>query len=596
MSKHYLDVIVYNSQTEGQNVTLTLRDTEGRALIQDNANHIATLTSKEQQDRNDIDANTAKNEQQDTRLNAVEGKNTEQDNKITALVNLTDTHTNEIQALDDRVTATEDDIAVIQEKDTQQDNRLNAVEAKNTEQDGKITALETTTANHETRITANETEIQALDGRVTSNEDAITAIHTKDTEQDEHLKDLDDRVAASTYEAGKGIYFGQGVEHTNINVEDEVLDQINQNTIDIDILKKRKVGTIIKDKSREFDSLSIEGSEKGGLYEYNGKLQYRPYAMILHHNNTPESITVDESFITYFEHFFYSVGGVNGPIVFRINDPSTTTRTADIVVPVQYSAYDSTPVFPVVLTAYFKGFENSDYSDKNYRLEVTVPSTEATVDDITVKVTEVGADLTEINNEITTLKTYVPDPYKAAVTSEDPTEPGVYKTNYTIAGTSFPCLCTVTRFGENSYKKVYTSDCFELTELRGTLDGDRFRDRYKPRINCGYVPLQRGSIDLKALPYGQTLIYPYGSVMNITNGPVNTVRTNESMLVTVSPLMASNNEFPTGYFDDPDIDVVLCRSSDGVNSTRIHYTAVKGKVAGSYTWNTVDSSAIPVEV
>lgn len=41
------------------------------------------------------------------------------------------------------------------------------------------------------------------------------------------------------YEAGVGIYFSDGEDHTNINVEDEVLAQINQNTEDIEALDTR---------------------------------------------------------------------------------------------------------------------------------------------------------------------------------------------------------------------------------------------------------------------------------------------------------------------------------------------------------------------
>lgn len=41
------------------------------------------------------------------------------------------------------------------------------------------------------------------------------------------------------YEAGVGIYFSDGEDHTNINVEDEVLAQINQNTEDIEVLDTR---------------------------------------------------------------------------------------------------------------------------------------------------------------------------------------------------------------------------------------------------------------------------------------------------------------------------------------------------------------------
>lgn len=245
MAKHYLDNITFNSKSQGVNESLSIRDTEARALIQTNTNAIAEVTAKEAKDRVDINKNKSdiaklnsaveridqKDTQQDNRLDNIETKNEEQDNRLTAaeteitsLDARMESAENNISALDTRVTATET-------KNTEQDERLDRVEEKNTEQDN--------------RITKNESDIASLDERVTVTETDITNIKAKDEEQDAHLTELDDKVAASTYEAGIGIYFGQGKVHTNINVEDEILDQINQNTIDIDILKNKKPGTKI---------------------------------------------------------------------------------------------------------------------------------------------------------------------------------------------------------------------------------------------------------------------------------------------------------------------------------------------------------------
>ena len=256
MAKHYLDNITFNSKSQGVNESLSIRDTEARALIQTNANVIAEVTAKEAKDRVDINKNKRdiaklnsaveridqKDTQQDNRLDNIETKNEEQDNRLTAaeteitsLDARMESAENNISALDTRVTATET-------KNTEQDERLDRVEEKNTEQDN--------------RITKNESDISSLDERVTVTESDITNIKTKDEEQDAHLTELDDKVAASTYEAGIGIYFGQGKVHTNINVEDEILDQINQNTIDIDVLKKRKSGTgLVRNKVGEEPSV-----------------------------------------------------------------------------------------------------------------------------------------------------------------------------------------------------------------------------------------------------------------------------------------------------------------------------------------------------
>ena len=243
MAKHYLDNVAFTSKTQGVNESLAIRDVEARALIQTNANAIAEVTSKEALDRADIDKNEKdiadlnkavvridqKDAQQDNRLDDIEAKNEEQDNRLTAAET-------EITSLDARMESAEDNI-------TRLDEHMTAVEAKNVEQDERLDRVEEKNTEQDNRITKNEQDITAIDARVTTAETDITNIKQKDEEQDRHLTELDDKVAASTYEAGIGIYFGQGKVHTNINVEDEILDQINQNTIDIDILKKKGTGT-----------------------------------------------------------------------------------------------------------------------------------------------------------------------------------------------------------------------------------------------------------------------------------------------------------------------------------------------------------------
>lgn len=243
MAKHYLDNVAFTSKTQGVNESLAIRDVEARALIQTNANAIAEVTAKEALDRVDINKNKQdianlneavvridqKDAQQDNRLNDIEAKNEEQDNRLT-------TAETNITSLDARMDTAEDNI-------TRLDEHMTAVEAKNVEQDERLDRVEEKNTEQDNRITKNETDIAAIDVRVTTAETDITNIKQKDEEQDRHLTELDDKVAASTYEAGIGIYFGQGKVHTNINVEDEILDQINQNTIDIDVLKKKGTGT-----------------------------------------------------------------------------------------------------------------------------------------------------------------------------------------------------------------------------------------------------------------------------------------------------------------------------------------------------------------
>lgn len=212
MAKKYLDGINFDAPSKGFQGTLTIRDTEARGLIQDNANGIATLTAKEQVDRRDIDTNTDEITALKNRCVDIEDKNDEQDDRLT-------TAEHNIVSVTSRVTIAEQDIDNLE-------TRMDTAEAD-------IDALEG-------RMTTAEGGIDALEGRMTTAEGDITDIKAKDVEQDAHLADLDDRVAASTYEAGIGIYFGQGVKHTNINVEDELIDQINQNTQDIEELRETK--------------------------------------------------------------------------------------------------------------------------------------------------------------------------------------------------------------------------------------------------------------------------------------------------------------------------------------------------------------------
>ena len=233
MSQYFIDKLVYN------NDTLDIHDTEAREMINTNTTNIQALSARVTKNANDIDAleNTTDELREDldnvedrvsvteaeidglkTRTTSLEGKMITVENrldghdtKISDLEDRMDTAENNIIALDGRMTAAENDIDAAE-------HRLDLVEAKNDEQDIAIDDLEE-------NVSKNTADIVDI-------KDDLTGIHVD-------IEDLDDRITASTYEAGIGIYFGQGREHTNINVEDEILDQINQNTIDIQNLKTR---------------------------------------------------------------------------------------------------------------------------------------------------------------------------------------------------------------------------------------------------------------------------------------------------------------------------------------------------------------------
>ena len=224
MSQKYLDYVQF------KNENLKVRDTEARTLIQDNANDIASLKPRMDSAEREIaglkDRVTVTEQDIDMlegRMSIVETKNNEQDAEINA----------------------------IEAEQTEQNSKLSAVEAKNNQQDTRLTSLENNQTNIfndirdinikddeqdgdlaqlDSRMHTAEDEIITINNTITNINNTVDEIIDKNNEQDAQIEDLDRRIVASTYEAGEGIYFGQGVDHTNINVEDELLDEIHAST------------------------------------------------------------------------------------------------------------------------------------------------------------------------------------------------------------------------------------------------------------------------------------------------------------------------------------------------------------------------------
>lgn len=65
------------------------------------------------------------------------------------------------------------------------------------------------------------------------------------------------------YEAGVGIYFSDGEDHTNINVEDEILDKINGNSERLDEIEQNYVESV----EVSADNKSIEVKNADGVVE-----------------------------------------------------------------------------------------------------------------------------------------------------------------------------------------------------------------------------------------------------------------------------------------------------------------------------------------
>lgn len=269
MSQYFIDKLVYN------NDTLDIHDTEAREMINANTTNIQAVSARVTKNANDIntlkdttdvirvdldnvedrvsvteaeiDGLTTRTTSLEGKMVTVENRLDGHDTKISGLEGRMDTAENNITALDGRMTTAENDIDAAE-------HRLDLVEAKNSEQDTAIDNLEVNVAKN----TADIVDIKA----------DLTGIHTD-------INDLDDRITASTYEAGIGIYFGQGAEHTNINVDDEILNQINQNTIDIQNLKTRVTNVENRLTVVEGDITNIKGDItdiKGDITDIKGDI------------------------------------------------------------------------------------------------------------------------------------------------------------------------------------------------------------------------------------------------------------------------------------------------------------------------------------
>ena len=253
MSQYFIDKLVYN------NDTLDIHDTEAREMIANNTTNIQAVSARVTKNANDIDAleeiTTDIREDVDnlddrmgvaeTEIDGLKTRTTNLEGRMNTAENRLDGHDTAISDLKDRMDVAEDNITALDgrmttaERDIDNlEGRVDLVEDKNDEQDIAIDSLEENVAKN----TADIVDIK----------DDLTGVH-------ENIEDLDDRITASTYEAGIGIYFGQGVEHTNINVEDEILDQINQNTIDIQNLKTRVTNLETRVTTIEGDIVNIKG-------------------------------------------------------------------------------------------------------------------------------------------------------------------------------------------------------------------------------------------------------------------------------------------------------------------------------------------------
>lgn len=231
MSQYFLDNVTF------ENDTFDLHDTEARQLIANNTQNITALSARVTQNANDIDALEETTAELREDLDSVEDRVTVNEGEIDALKTRTTSLEGRMNSAETRLDGHDTDIASLQNRMTAAEGDIDLLETRMLDAETDIDALEDRMDGVEQKNTEQDAAIDDLDDRVTQNTADIVDIKDDIEDIQEDIQDLDDRITASTYEAGIGIYFGQGAEHTNINVEDELLDQINQNTLDIEILK-----------------------------------------------------------------------------------------------------------------------------------------------------------------------------------------------------------------------------------------------------------------------------------------------------------------------------------------------------------------------
>ena len=213
----YIDYIQF------KNESLKIRDTEARGLIQDNANEIASVKSKANLNEQKIDSLTPRVEQAEEDIDSLKNRMTTAENDIDVAETRILANEAAILGLDNRLDVVEPAVETLGQKVNSLETAVDSIEddialinGKDIEQDGRLDDLEGDVGTLKTKMTAAE-------GRL----DDIEAVNKA---QDDAIQELDEKIVASTYEAGIGIYFGQGVDHTNINVEDELLDEIHAST------------------------------------------------------------------------------------------------------------------------------------------------------------------------------------------------------------------------------------------------------------------------------------------------------------------------------------------------------------------------------
>ena len=233
MANNYLDYVNINGEL------VRVRDVEARTLIQTNTNSIASVTSTANKNTTDI--------------TVLKNKVSTAESNITNLQNEVAVNTSDIDNLGvDMVKAKTDistlkldaeqaksDITSLDSRVDMNESYISSLQAKYDDLDADIGVINTEITSLKETETTQNSRLDAIEAKNTEQDNEITSLTDKNAEQDTAIEDLNRRLAVSTYEAGKGIFFGQGKDHTSINVEDELLTEIHQATTDIADIKPR---------------------------------------------------------------------------------------------------------------------------------------------------------------------------------------------------------------------------------------------------------------------------------------------------------------------------------------------------------------------
>lgn len=229
----FVDKLTFNNET------YEIRDSVARDILTQQGENIAEIDGRQQVMRSEINSlQTRMGEAEQDILNNTANISDIEDAIDEMDINIGN-NTARITDLEARVDECEDintaqqvEINNIKNRVTTAEGNINVINGNITDINSSLDAIAAVDTQQTAQINQNKADITTLKNRANAADSRMDGIDTT-------IADLDDRIVASTYEAGEGIYFGQGEEHTNINVEDELLDEIHQNTQDVADLKDR---------------------------------------------------------------------------------------------------------------------------------------------------------------------------------------------------------------------------------------------------------------------------------------------------------------------------------------------------------------------